>query len=212
MRASVGCWAASEGVTVTGLLQVKGFLHRASGVAVKYPQVLSSLLPYDSFFHWCLSLQQQSTQENKDVVSTSLIRFIHPANKMTNWFAQSNKYNYNWIYCTLRRFIKYEDEIWKSDVRVVTLETQKEHVKSVMPTVLIEEGNIDRKIQKSCQNFKKPRSHVLCAKVKDHMAPQLLSGFSNKDIFLLEASHKVLFLLLLIKVPKSIAMKTALDQ
>lgn len=103
------------------------------------------------------------------------------SNKMTNWFAQS--INYNWIYCTLRRFITYEDEIWKSDVRVVTLETQKEHVKSVMPTVLIEEGNIDRKIQKSRENLKKPRSHVLCAKVKDHMAPTLLSGFSNKDIF-----------------------------
>lgn len=158
----------------------------------------------------CLSLQQQSTQESKDVVSTSLIGFIHPANKMANWFAQS--INYNWIYCTLRRFIKYEEEIWKSDVRVVTLETQKEHVKSVMPTVLIEEGNIERKIQQSRQNFKKPSSHVLCAKVKDHMAPQLLSGFSNKDIFVLEASHKVLFLLLLIKVPKSITMKTALDQ
>lgn len=55
--AAVGCsespgsqerlWAACEGVTAAGLLQVKRFLRRASAGAVKHPQPLSSLLASD---------------------------------------------------------------------------------------------------------------------------------------------------------------------
>lgn len=103
--------------------------------------------------------------------------------------------NFNWVYCTLWWFYK----IWGWNLKIKWPSSYIRNTKGACeePTPLIEEGNIDRKIPKSHQNWNKARSHVLCAKVKDHLTPQLLPGFSKKDIFVLEASNKVLFLLLL---------------
>lgn len=68
-------------------LQQEGILHRASGMTVKHPHSFVIMTDFLMFF----DLQEQSSQENKDVVSTFLVHFIWPA-KMSYWFAQQ----YRW--------------------------------------------------------------------------------------------------------------------